>query len=48
VLDRDLFKIEPSEIGKTEVLLTVADGKIIYQSPNWKDSALAEKTTEKK
>jgi predicted amidohydrolase YtcJ len=48
LLDRDLFKIEPSEIGKTEVLLTVADGKIIYQSPNWKDSALAEKTTEKK
>ena len=36
VLDRDLFKIEPREIGKTEVLLTMVGGKIVYQSPNWK------------
>jgi predicted amidohydrolase YtcJ len=48
LLDRDLFKIEPSEIGKTEVLITVVGGKFVYQSPNWKDSALADKTTEKK
>jgi predicted amidohydrolase YtcJ len=48
LLDRDLFKIEPSEIGKTEVLITVVGGKVVYQSPNWKDSALADKTTEKK
>jgi predicted amidohydrolase YtcJ len=48
LLDRDLFKIEPSEIGKTEVLITMVGGKVVYQSPNWKDSALADKTTEKK
>ena len=35
MLDRDLFKIEPSEIGKTEVLLTVVGGKMVYESPNW-------------
>ncbi len=35
VLDRDLFKIEPSEIGKTEVMLTVVGGKVVYESPNW-------------
>ncbi len=36
VLDRDLFKIDPSEIAKTEVLMTVVGGKIVYQSPNWR------------
>lgn len=35
VLNQDLFKIEPNEIGKTEVLLTVVGGKVVYQSPNW-------------
>ena len=35
VLDRDLFKIEPSDIGKTEVLLTIVGGKVVYQSPKW-------------
>jgi len=49
LVDQDLFKIEPSEIGKTEVLFTIVGGKIVYQSPNWKDSALADKNaTEKK
>ena len=36
LLDQDLFKIEPSEISKTEVLMTMIGGKIVYQSPNWK------------
>jgi predicted amidohydrolase YtcJ len=36
LLDQDLFKIEPSEIGKTEVLLTIVGGRIVYQSPQWK------------
>ncbi|HEY1263151.1 MAG TPA: amidohydrolase [Terriglobales bacterium] len=35
VLDRDLFKIAPQEIGKTEVLLTMVEGKVVYQSSNW-------------
>jgi hypothetical protein len=36
LLDQDLFKIEPSEIGKTGVLFTMVGGKIVYQSPDWK------------
>lgn len=36
VLDRDLFKIEPDAIGKTEVLLTMVGGKVVYESPQWK------------
>ena len=35
ILDRDLFKIEPSDIGETQVLLTMVGGKIVYQSPAW-------------
>lgn len=35
VLSQDLFRIEPTEIGKTEVLLTMVGGKVVYQSPNW-------------
>ncbi|MGD0791975.1 MAG: amidohydrolase family protein [Terriglobales bacterium] len=48
LLDRDLFKIEPSEIGKTEVLITMVGGKIVYQSPNWKDRAPADKSPAEK
>jgi len=49
VLSQDLFQIEPTEIGKTEVLLTIVGGKIVYQSPNWKAPALANKSaTEEK
>ncbi len=33
VLDRDLFKVAPSEIHKTKVLLTMVGGKVVYQSP---------------
>jgi predicted amidohydrolase YtcJ len=32
VLDQDLFKIAPSEIHKTKVLLTMVGGKVVYQS----------------
>ncbi len=48
LLDRDLFNIEPSQIGKTEVLITVVGGKIVYQSPNWKNSGLADQSATKK
>jgi len=47
VIDRDLFRIEPTEIGKTEVLLTMVGGKVVYQSANW-DSVKAERTPEAK
>jgi predicted amidohydrolase YtcJ len=31
MLSRDLFKIEPAEIYKTEVMMTMVGGKIVYQ-----------------
>ncbi len=30
VLDRDLFKIEPSEISDTKVLMTIFQGRLVY------------------
>src|ERR1700730_11809828 len=36
VVNQDLFKIEPTEIGKTEVLLTMVGGKVVYESAAWK------------
>jgi predicted amidohydrolase YtcJ len=35
VLSEDLFSVEPSQIYKTEVLLTIVGGKVVYQSPEW-------------
>jgi predicted amidohydrolase YtcJ len=43
IMDRNLFMIEPTEIGKTEVLMTMVGGKVVYESPNWKSPAAAEK-----
>ena len=43
VIDRNLFMIEPTEIGKTEVLLTMVGGKVVYESPNWKNPTAKEK-----
>ena len=39
VLSQDLFKVEPSDIGKTEVMLTMVGGKVVYQSPKWASAA---------
>jgi predicted amidohydrolase YtcJ len=39
VLSQDLFKIPPDAIGKTEVLLTMVGGKVVYQSPVWQASS---------
>jgi predicted amidohydrolase YtcJ len=36
ILAQDLFRVEPTEIGKTEVLLTMVGGKVAYQSEKWK------------
>jgi predicted amidohydrolase YtcJ len=30
-----LFKIEPTEIAKTRVLMTMVGGKVVYQAPEW-------------
>jgi predicted amidohydrolase YtcJ len=35
VLGRDIFRIEPTQIAKTEVLLTMVGGKVVYQAPAW-------------
>ncbi len=35
VLSQDLFKIEPSDVAKTEVLLTMVGGKVVYQAANF-------------
>ena len=48
VLDRDLFKIEPSEIDKTQVMLTMVGGKVVYESPEWKDPGHTDKTAAEK
>ena len=35
VLEKDLFKIEPTEIARTKVLMTMVGGKVVYQAPQW-------------
>ena len=30
VSDRDIFEISPEEIGESQVLMTILDGKIVY------------------
>ena len=32
VISHDIFKIDPHQIGKTEVLLTIVDGKVVHRS----------------
>ncbi len=31
VLSQDLFKISPNTIGRTKVLLTMVDGKVVWR-----------------
>jgi predicted amidohydrolase YtcJ len=42
LLDRDLFKIEPTEIGNTKVMLTMVGGKIVYEAPGWQGASASE------
>jgi predicted amidohydrolase YtcJ len=35
IISQDLFKIEPNQIGKTRVLMTLVGGKVVYQDPSW-------------
>jgi predicted amidohydrolase YtcJ len=42
VLSQDLFKIEPTEVANTEVLLTMVGGKVVYRAAAWPASAAAE------
>jgi len=41
VVSQDLFKIKPSQIAKTEVLLTMVGGKVGCKSSAWKEPAAA-------
>jgi len=47
VIDRNLFEIEPTAIGKTEVLLTMVGGKVVYESPAWKSGSSQHKAEAK-
>jgi len=33
-----LFKIDPNQIGNTEVLMTIVGGKIVYRSSSWSET----------
>lgn len=37
VVDRDIFTIDPGQIGQTQVLLTMTGGEIVYQRPEEQD-----------
>jgi predicted amidohydrolase YtcJ len=39
VLSQDLFKIPATDISKTEVMLTMVGGKVVYQSTGWGSAA---------
>jgi predicted amidohydrolase YtcJ len=47
LIDRNLFEIEPTAIGKTEVQLTMVGGKVVYESPAWKSASSQHKTEAK-
>lgn len=48
ILSHDLFMIEPTEIGKTEVLLTMVGGRVVYESPQWQAQTHKENASEAK
>jgi predicted amidohydrolase YtcJ len=39
IVSQDLFHTEPGRFGKTEALLTMVGGKIVYESPAWKSQS---------
>jgi predicted amidohydrolase YtcJ len=41
IISQDLFKVEPNQIGKTKVLMTMAGGKIVYRDPSWEGAQSA-------
>jgi len=34
LLDRDIYSIEPAEIDKAKVVLTIMDGRVVYEAGN--------------
>ena len=41
IVSQNILEIDPRAIGKTEVLMTMVGGKIVYQSAGWQASGLA-------
>ena len=35
IISQDLFKVEPNQIGKTQVMMTMVGGKVVYQNASW-------------
>lgn len=35
VISQDVFKVDPSKIGETKVLLTMVGGRVVYQSESY-------------
>jgi predicted amidohydrolase YtcJ len=40
IVSQDLFKIDPHQVRKTEVLLTMVGGKVVYESPAWRGAGV--------
>jgi predicted amidohydrolase YtcJ len=34
VVSQDVFKVDPSKIGETKVLLTMVGGRVVYEAKN--------------
>lgn len=39
ILSQDLFHTDPHQVGKTEVLVTIVGGKVVYESPRWTEKS---------
>jgi predicted amidohydrolase YtcJ len=48
IVDQDLFKIPASEIDKTQVLLTMVGGRVVYQSGQWQPQSPAKGSASEK
>ena len=44
VLSQDLFKVDPMQIAKTKVLMTLVGGKVGYRAANWTSGSIAKRT----
>jgi predicted amidohydrolase YtcJ len=33
ILTRDIFKIDPNEIDQVKVVMTIMDGRVVYEAP---------------
>jgi predicted amidohydrolase YtcJ len=42
IISQDLFKVEPNQIGKTKVLMTMVGGKVVYKDPSWESEPSAD------